>query len=127
METKQIIPNKSLFGESKLAANVIIQLSTVPARIRALSRRNQNSRLKNQSNKLSDVTQDALDNVIATPSFNDIALSISDVNSKSIDNNYVQRKTANQSDGEIQSDGGSEDKSEGESEGEKTGNDFTTL
>ena len=119
METKQIVPDKNLFGESNVAANVVIQLSTVPARIRAsaLSRRNQNSRLKSQSNKLSDVIKDPLENVIATPSV---------VLSKSIDDNHVQGKANNQSNdnqGEIQSDGESED----QSEGERAANDCTTF
>ena len=121
IETKQIIPDKNLFGESNLAANVVIQLSTVPARIRALSRRRQNSRLKNQSNQLSNVIKDHLDNVIATPSVNDMAVaSISDVNSKSMDSNAFQGKKTKQS-----GDNQGENHSEGASEGESVGTDIT--
>ena len=115
VETKQIIPDKNLFGQSNLAANafnVIIQLATAPARVRGLSRRGRRSRWKSQSNKVANIVQDHAyaDNAIGiqTPCSSDIddmirsgrlhVASMSDINSKSIGDINIPDKTNGEAD-----------------------------
>ena len=117
VETKQIIPDKNLFGQSNLAANafnVVIQLATAPARVRSTSRRDRRSRVKSKSianiNKVANINiaQDhaCADNAvqIASPSSDDIenmiehVASMSELNSKSIGDICIPKTTNGEDD-----------------------------